>query len=78
MCQRDIVFELVFGHIPAVVPPVVVAPVEREAEETALVALNEDEDIDFGVHMTRRDSDDNIDNEIYDTNEGDIRFDSPD
>ena len=78
-------FELVFGHIiSAVVSPVIVAPAEREAEaeaEAAPVVLNEDEDkdVDFGVHhLTGHGDDDNIDNEIYDKNEGDVGFGTPD
>ena len=39
-------------------------------------ALNEDAVVDFEVHMAGRDNDD-IDNEIYDTNEGDVGFGSP-
>ena len=74
-------FELVFGHIiSAVVSPVIVAPAEREAE-AAPVVLNEDEDkdVDFGVHhLTGHGDDDNIDNEIYDKNEGDVGFGTPD
>ena len=60
----NLVFELAFGNIPAVV--------------AAPVALNEDEDVDFVVYLTRHDNDDNINNKIYDTNEGDVGFGSPD
>ena len=53
----------------------------RETAEAASVALvNEDDDNNFGVHMTGRedDNDNEIKNELYDANEGDVGFGSPD
>ena len=84
-------FESAFGHIPAVEPPVIVEADKVEAEAAvapvALGALiNEDEDNNFGVHMTGRDDDDDDEieneneneNELYDANDGDVGFSSPD
>ena len=67
----NLAFESAFGHISTVIPPIVAAP-------AATVALNEDEDVDFGIYLTGRDNDDNIDNKINDKNERDIWFSSPD
>ena len=76
----NLVFESAFGHIPAVEPPVIAEADEVEA--AAVTVVNEDANNNFGVHMTGRDDDDDdddeIENEIYDANEGDIWFDSPD
>ena len=77
-------FESAFGHIPAVEPAVIAEADEVEVEaEAALVALvNEDDNNNFGVHMAGRDDDNEIENEneneLYDANEGDVGFGSPD
>ena len=65
----NLAFESAFGHIPAV---------EAEAEAAPVALVNDDDDNNFGVHMTGRDDDDEIENEIYDANEGDVGFGSPD
>ena len=76
----NLAFQSAFGHIPAVEPPVIAEADEVEA--AAVTVVNEDANNNFGVHMTGRDDDDDdddeIENEIYDANEGDIWFDSPD
>jgi len=84
----NIAFESAFGHIP-----VTPAPPPRETEEEAEkvlvpervdatgVAANSDEaELDFGVHLTAHDDEDDIENEdeIYNEEEGDVGFGSPD
>ena len=59
-------------------------PAEAEAEvapvaPVTLVALNGDGDeLDFGVHLTGRGNDGNNEDEIYNEDEGDVAFGSPD
>ena len=78
----NLAFQSAFGHIPAVEPPVIAEAdeVEAEAEAASVALVNEDDDNNFRVHMTGRDDDDEIENEneLYDANEGDVGFGSPD
>ena len=75
----NLAFESAFGHIPAT--PVAEAP-PREAEvvPAATVVVNRDEDDDFGVHWTAHDDDEDNENkeDIYNEEEGDVGFGSPD
>ena len=65
----NLVFEPVFGLIPAVLPS---AKREAEAEGAPVAPRKQDEEeLDFGVHLTGRDNVDSIENEdIYDEDDG--------